>query len=109
MIDINPNIHIDAWYKDWLPRTSTHELKRLLTTPYGKDPAVRRRLEGELASRDQDRPVPSPGKPRPVPRAVKATAASIASAAKKRDELGPEPEGLALAIVMAGKKRRGEI
>jgi hypothetical protein len=107
---MSDNVHISGWYKDWLPRASTAELRRLLTTPYGKDPAVSWRLAAELSRRDQQsRPEPSPGRPKPLPRGVKATSESILAAAHKRDEAGPEPEGLAKQIVDAGRKRRGEI
>jgi hypothetical protein len=121
MIDIDPNTHINGWYRDWLPRASTHELKRLLTTPYGQDPKVGWRLEAELARRDQQsRPEPSPGRPKPIPRGVRANAvappadnlaAKIVLAGKKaRGEIEStdEPKGLAAQIIAAGRKRRGE-
>ena len=94
MIDIDPNTHINGWYADWLPRTSTHELKRLLGTPYGKDPAVARRLNAELSRRDKDRPAPVPGNAYAASASVKATPDAIAEAVRKRDEPGPEPTGL---------------
>jgi hypothetical protein len=110
MIDIDPNTHTNGWYKDWLPKASTAELKRLLTTAYGQDPAVSWRLAAELARRDQQsRPEPAPGNPRPLPRVVKVTPDAIAEAVRKRDEPGAEPTGLAAEIINAGKRRRGEI
>ena len=92
---IDPNTHINGWYRDWLPRASTAELKRLLTTPYGQDPAVSWRLAAELSRRDKDRPAPVPGNARPLPRGVKATPEAIAEAVRKRDEPAAEPTGLA--------------
>lgn len=107
---MSDNVHISGWYKDWLPRASTAELRRLLTTPYGKDPAVNWRLAAELSRRDQQqRPEQVPDRPRPIPRVVKATPEAILAAARKRDEAGSEPTGLAAEIINAGKRRRGEI
>ena len=56
----------------------------------------------------QSRPEPSPGRPKPPPRGVLATADAILAAARKRDEPPAEPTGLAAKIIAAGRKRRGE-
>jgi hypothetical protein len=110
MIDIDPNTHREGWFKSWIPKASTAELKRLLTTPYGQDPAVSWRLAAELSRRDQQtRPEPAPGNPRPLPRVVRATSDAILDAARRRDEPGAEPTRLAAEIIQAGKRRRGEI
>ena len=68
---------------------------------------------------DQERPEPSPGHPRPIPRAVRANATpsdklaqQIVDAGKRaRGEIQWEGDakGLAKQIVDAGAKRRGEL
>jgi hypothetical protein len=56
MIHTNANVHIEGWYKGWLPKASTHELQRLLGSDYGKDPDVAPRLKAELSRRDETGP-----------------------------------------------------
>jgi hypothetical protein len=90
-------------------------LKRLLTTEYGQQPDIAPLLTAELTRRDQQpRPEPSPGRPKPIPRGLRAAPSRAEHAAylRKVEKIRAEkqaPDKLSDQIIRAGKKARGEI